>query len=153
MASKNEKVFPAGVSRRDKRIVLQERGRKYTLINESMAEVVETHVDGDLYTASDSTARCDYALFSKEFETAVLVELKGVDVDRAIEQISATIGDFSSKYSFGKYYGRIVSSKNNPIALRSNGWKKLSGICKRSGGNLKSGSVQLFDSLNADFTL
>lgn len=155
MASKNKKIFLEDKYcslAPDCMIKLSENKVEYLLKNNYSLPVFKTHVDGGMY--SDETGkRCDYALSSKEYGTIILIELKGTDIDKAVEQISSTLSDFESKYRYERYYGRIVASKVPSIALHSNKYKRLSGRIKAYKGSLISSSKKMMESLDCDFSL
>ena len=86
----------------NKKIPVSENGRKFTIDNPDKKEVVKIRVDGCLI--DDDRERCDY-LFeviipeikdegseTKNIETAIYVELKGSDIEKAFKQIMATLG-------------------------------------------------------------
>jgi hypothetical protein len=71
-------------------IVCEEKGSKITFYNEIKEPVVKIHIDDEVITDSEGK-RCDYLLLCGEKERAVFIELKGRDLKKAIEQLSATI--------------------------------------------------------------
>ena len=84
----------------NKKIAVSENGRKFTIDNPDRKEVIKIKVDGCLI--DDDRERCDY-LFeviipdtkdkeAKNIETAIYVELKGSDIEKAFKQIMATLG-------------------------------------------------------------
>lgn len=86
--------IPAGIirERRDAQIVLKEKKSKITLLNPKKKLYHEVKVDGDLYAVTETTERkCDYLEIGKETNDAFYVELKGIDVDSAYNQLLSTI--------------------------------------------------------------
>ena len=84
----------------NKKIAVSENGRKFTINNPDQKEVAKIKVDGCLI--DDDRERCDY-LFeviipdikdkeTKNIDTAIYVELKGSDIEKAFKQIMATLG-------------------------------------------------------------
>lgn len=133
-------------------ISVKENRRVYTLVNPNRLKIRKTHADGDMYTEFDGK-RCDYILSSSEFKTAILVELKGRDVEKACEQISATLDDLESKFSYSCFHGRIVSSRTPTIGLWSTNMKKLSQRLKQSGGSFVPSTGEIKEYVDAGFHL
>ena len=79
--------------------VATEKGCTYRLNNPENLMVLQTRVDGELYDSSDGK-KCDYAFSSKEFSTAILVELKGGDIKQAVRQLQSTFEAFKDKYRY-----------------------------------------------------
>ena len=84
----------------NKKIAVSENGRKLTVNNPDQKGVIKIEVDGCLI--DNDRERCDY-LFeviipdikdkeTKNIETAIYVELKGSDIEKAFKQIMATLG-------------------------------------------------------------
>jgi phosphatidylserine decarboxylase len=71
---------------RNSEILVQENGRKATVLNKDRSVFSVIKVDGGVVVQSTA---CDY-IISKAEKADLLIELKGVDVRRAVEQISAT---------------------------------------------------------------
>ena len=86
--------IPANIirERRDALIVLKEKKSKITLLNPDKKLYHEVKVDGDLYAVTETAERrCDYLELGKETKDAFYIELKGIDVDSAYEQLLSTI--------------------------------------------------------------
>ena len=81
----------------DSRIVLRENRSKFELINSEKLQVEKIKVDGCLI--SDARPRCDWVLVSNEKNKALYVELKGCEIDRAIEQLKSTLTYTRERYS------------------------------------------------------
>lgn len=82
----------------------EEKGKKFTLNNAT--DFIKVQIDGGVFPNSDKTTRCDY-LFYKEEELKrqieIFVELKGVDVTKAIKQLESSLQMFAiskTKYAF-----------------------------------------------------
>ena len=75
----------------------EEKGKKFTLNN--AADFIKVQIDGGVFPNSDKTTRCDY-LFYKEKELKrqieIFVELKGVDVTKAIKQLESSLQMFAT---------------------------------------------------------
>jgi len=75
----------------NKIIAVSEKGRKFTIENNSKHNINKVTVDGCYIT---SGKRCDYLfelLPNENVETVFYVELKGKDIAKAIEQLEATV--------------------------------------------------------------
>lgn len=74
-------------------------------------------MDGGLIKSSE-IRKCDFVLIL-ENNLCYLIELKGVNLDEACEQISKTMEYFIDKYSMKNFLGRIVISRYNTHKLRN----------------------------------
>lgn len=127
-------------------IKCEERKKKYTLVNSERKKVTSYHMDGGIVT--DVVSKCDY-LYAIEGQKpiVILIELKGVDVLKAMTQIDNTLTLFKSFFdNCSNVYGRIVVASAvpklnaNPIYVKL--YKKLA---KSYKGNLKVGSIQFIE--------
>ena len=73
----------------DQKIVLQENKSKIIFLNPNQDKILTIKVDGCVISDNE-TLRCDYALIPSD-EVEIYVELKGSDIDHAVEQIKSTI--------------------------------------------------------------
>lgn len=83
-------------------------------------------VDGYIL-ASQTGKRCDYLLVNDEGKDAYFVELKGVHIDDAIEQIDATIEALENSLVGYFFFRRIICSKAGTHKLKSSRvqfWRK-----------------------------
>lgn len=128
----------------------EEKKKKYTLVNTQKRRVVSYRMDGGIvYMDADvpeQTARCDYLyVISGGKPRAVLTELKGVDVKKAMKQINNTLDlfdDFFQKCS--NVYGRIIVTSSIPRLRATSEYVKLQKKLENSyKGNLKIGERQL----------
>lgn len=72
-------------------VVLKDKGaaRLYNLLNDLNKELVCYRVDGGLISSKD-VSKCDFGIYSED-DLLVLVELKGADYNKALEQLLSTI--------------------------------------------------------------
>ena len=101
-----------------RKVKVEENGKKAVFLNPEGVEYIRTKIDGCLIqgqTACDWMVHCDS-------HGGVLIELKGKDVDRALEQLAASF-DF------------VVNSGDRPIALA--GLIVCSGMPKHPGFDTK----------------
>lgn len=127
--------------------VCKENGKIYRLINtDRKHKILSIHIDGGvIVTDKDTppnTSKCDYVyLFDTENETtvAVLIELKGTDITKAIEQIKNTLSLFPDTFKkCAKVYGRIVFSGGTPNIQNVPPFMSLQRDLKRRNGNLSA---------------
>jgi len=88
---------------------LDDKGAKLTINNPDRIPLNKITVDGCLIT--DHRSRCDFIVEIPSTNRAIFVELKGCDVDKAIKQISATIGHTKSRFGQHKKTACIASSR------------------------------------------
>lgn len=74
-----------------KEVVVSENKRKFKVVNPRGIAVSKTRVDDCLISGND-VKKCDWLISIEDPEPiAHLIELKGCDIDRAIEQLSSTL--------------------------------------------------------------
>lgn len=78
------------------RTVAKEKGRKFSIKNKSKKTVCKVRVDSCLLTEPNKK-KCDFLFKVCETERYFLVELKGTDVNYAVEQIESTFATLNSK--------------------------------------------------------
>jgi hypothetical protein len=90
------------------KIKLRENGRQAVFLNPERTAYFVIHVDGELIK---NAVACDYVL-AKNGTGEVCVELKGTDVDHAVEQVYATALHWQENgWRFGKIAALIVCTK------------------------------------------
>lgn len=74
----------------NKIIVVREKGRKFTIQNNSSLEINKVKVDGCYITSGN---KCDYLfeIINKNITEVFYVELKGKNIEHAIKQLTATV--------------------------------------------------------------
>lgn len=129
------------VSLKDKR-----ENRKYILVNDSNKEVVVYLVDGGIITTT-SEKKCDYAIYTED-DLLILVELKGSDYLKALEQINNTITLLIKNQSIklSKMHARVVLSRMPTPAIITTEEKKLKDRLKIYKGNLEKKNILLKES-------
>tara|TARA_R100000935_G_C2780916_1_gene141666 strand:- start:188 stop:595 length:408 start_codon:yes stop_codon:yes gene_type:complete len=100
-------------STKDKIIVFSEKRSKLIVKNDSQKDVLKVTVDGCEIT---SGIRCDYLMIVNEKE--YFIELKGQDVNHAIEQIEETIKSLSSDAKNSEKVSFIICTRS-PLASTS----------------------------------
>lgn len=111
--------------------------REYRVYNECGKLITGYRVDGGIITSLD-ISKCDFAL-STEDDRIFLIELKGGNYKKALEQISNTVDLLikNTGVTAKEVNGRIVLSKYKAPALFENEEKRLIAKLKKYGGNLR----------------
>lgn len=105
--------------------------REHRAINKNICRVTQYKVDGDV--TRDTSIRCDYLVMNDDLKEAYLIELKGSDIEHALEQLEATAKRFQNELReyFVKY--RIVCSRARTQAIYGSKCKKFKQKHSRSG--------------------
>ena len=130
----------------------EEKKKKYILENTMGNHVVSYRMDGGIVHVDakvpEGVAKCDYLyVIDTDKPTAVLTELKGVDVAKAIQQIDSTLILFNGFFrKCSNVYGRIVVASTVPKLNASPAYVKLQNKLRNSyRGNLKVASRQMVE--------
>lgn len=97
--------------------------REHRAINVNRSNVSQYKIDGDV--VRDQTIRCDFLVMNEDKRDAYLIELKGSDIEHAINQLETTAARFKSELRAYKIKYRIVCSYARTQALKSNTYKKF----------------------------
>ncbi len=94
----------------DSIVAVEERKRKFIIRNTKRREIYQVTVDGCFPISS---IKCDYLFEVPELNKVFYVELKGSDVNHALEQLMATMQYqfFSSKHTSCEKNCIVVSSR------------------------------------------
>ena len=134
----------------------KENGRKYSIENRSKKEIVKYKIDKGLLTDADGE-KCDFGFYTED-DVLILVELKGSDYCKAVDQTIHTIDKLikEPQIKISKIYARIVLSKVRNPEVRSSNEKKLIRILDSYGKendnldkiqNLKRKDIQMTEVL------
>lgn len=93
-------------------IVSQENQKIHRARNEDACDVYKYKIDGDILSLPSDGMRCDYMLENETKKDVYLIELKGTDVLKALEQIEATIQKFKAKLSTYSINPRVIYRTN-----------------------------------------
>lgn len=80
----------------DDSMVAKEKGKEFRINNKSQKTICRVHIDGCLIH-DNRGKRCDYFFKICETKQCYLVELKGSDIDEAVQQIIHTFDLLNSK--------------------------------------------------------
>ena len=120
--------------RRDTMMVLKEKKSKITLLNSDKKLYYEIKVDGDLYAVTETNERkCDYLEIGKETADAFYIELKGIDVDSAYEQLLSTI----QNVNVGIVCRKVAIAVTQHIPKTSLKHQRYEKLCQKQGAELK----------------
>ena len=88
--------------------VSSENGCKHIGRNVSGHEIRQFKSDGEVIAKNADTVRCDYLLLNDEAKRAYYIELKGSDLEKAIQQIDATVRMLQDSLTGYATYRRII---------------------------------------------
>ena len=134
-----------------KEVSLREPGenRTYKLHNKSGKEIVVYKVDGGLIN-DENVLKCDNGIYT-ENDWLFLIELKGADLNHALNQINNTIDILLKRPNkkVKKLNARIVLSKVSIPRISASKENKLKQLLHKSygGGNYKKQSRLLEDTI------
>jgi hypothetical protein len=83
---------------KDPNILVRERKSRFRILNPSNKNIEKVKVDGCLITGNQEK-RCDWLFALPADQRVLYVELKGSDIEKAAEQLEATVRATSTKYS------------------------------------------------------
>lgn len=122
----------------------EEKKKRYILNNTQKKHIVSYKMDGGIIcvdaTVPAQTPKCDYLyVVEGEKPAVILVELKGVDVKKAMVQIDSTLRLFPHLFrSCSNVYGRVVVASSIPRLKAEPSYLKLQRKFMTSyRGNLK----------------
>lgn len=88
--------------------VSSENGCKHIGRNVSGHEIRQFKIDGEVIAKNSGAARCDYLLLNDDAKSAYYIELKGSDLEKAIQQIESTVQLFQTSLPDYTPYRRII---------------------------------------------
>ncbi len=134
----------------DKEIVCRENQSEYRYINNAKQRVAKIRVDGGLIL-DKNRQKCDWLLVDCDSARSFFIELKGSNVNKALEQISTSLDLLWSdinKLGICVAHARIVTSKTpTPKKMDKNKQYRLEQRLKKDcgGGKLKIQTKQLIE--------
>ena len=121
--------------------------RTYRLLNNSGKEIIVYKIDGGVIN-NDDVLKCDYGIYV-ENDLLILIELKGMDLSHALDQIDSTINVLLKQPNIKvkKLNARIVLSKIGVPRITASKENKLKQLLHKSygGGDYKKQSRTLED--------
>ncbi len=128
--------LPSGswCSTKDSNIKFEEQKSKITFVNKSKKSCLKVDVDGGVIPSNTRSARCDKLLVEKSAPLFCFVELKGGDIEHAIEQLEASLKNPKLNPECSQRKLALVVGKNHFPAsspLIQKGMKKISSLNAR----------------------
>jgi hypothetical protein len=96
----------------DSKITVKRDGRKATFDNPERATI--KRIDLDCWMPSTDSPKADY-IVSKPNVVDVIIELKGKDIDHAVEQIVATLVKWKKSLSYSAKIGGLIVFTRCPM--------------------------------------
>ena len=129
----------------------EENKKKYVLQNTKKKHVILYKMDGGIIAEDSSvppnTSKCDYLFVIGDdlMPWAILTELKGVDVSKALNQLKETLVLFKDVFrKFGHVYARAIVTSSTPKLKASPEYVTLELLIRRDyKGNIKIAERQL----------
>lgn len=125
-------------------IKCEEKKKKYILENSMKNQVISFRMDGGIIVVDSSVPdklnKCDFLFVVHSQErSAILIELKGMDVPKALKQIQETLNLYRDFWKgFAHIYGRIIVVSSTPDLKANPGYVNLVKTLKKTyHGNVK----------------
>lgn len=122
----------------------EENKKKYVLENTKKNHVILYKMDGGIISEDKSvplnTNKCDYLfVIGDETRIAVLTELKGVNVSKALIQLKGTLLLYKNVFcKFGRVYARAIVTSSTPNLKASPEYVNLERMIRKDyKGNIK----------------
>ena len=134
-----------------KEVSLREPGESqtYRFYNKSEKEIVVYKIDGGIIS-NDGVLKCDHGIYTED-DSLYLIELKGADLNHALDQINSTIDILIKRPSIKvkKLNARIVLSRVSIPRIAASKENKLKQLLHKSygGGDYKKQSRTLEDTI------
>ena len=101
-------LLPNHCRPRQKIIVSEESRVKHIARNVNKNRIRQIKIDGDMWTKGTEITRADYLILNEDKKVAYIIELKGSNIEHALEQIKNTDVNLSTALSDFQKYWRIV---------------------------------------------
>ena len=112
--------YPSYCKKYADKIISHENKSTHIAYNVDKCAVRQIKVDGDILKRNDnSQCRADYLILNMNKKTAYIIELKGVDIKHAFEQIENTDEHLQKALAGHKIYWRVVYCSRS-LKMRSN---------------------------------
>ncbi len=133
------------VEHNDKRkiCVAEENGKKYQLFNKSGITIKKVKVDKCLQQKANEK-RCDFLMEAKKLKRVFFIELKGGDLNKAVNQIYSSIVYLKNEFKNYKIDARIVGSKDVPDIKITANYKKLAKEILPKNGTIERGTNNIY---------
>ena len=91
------------------KIVCKENKKEYTLNNSNKYTILKCHLDTGAITGNEEK-KCDYLINILNIKNLIFVELKGKSINKACEQIEASLLHFKKLTKFYSIHARIIGT-------------------------------------------
>lgn len=95
--------------------------REHRALNMDACLVTQYRIDGDVIR--DASICCDFLVMNDDRRDAYLIELKGSDIDHALDQLEATAARFQTELREYRVRYRLVCSRVKTQAMHSTKYK------------------------------
>lgn len=126
--------------------IAEENGKKYQLNNASNFTVKKVKVDKCL-EVSRGGKRCDYLMYTRELKKVFFIELKGGNLNKAVNQIYSTILYLKSEFADYRINARIVNSKDVPQFKNTPDYRRLAREVLPTKGTIERGTNIYIESI------
>lgn len=123
--------------------VAYENGKRYELNNTSDIAIRKVKVDRCL--AHDAgEKRCDFLMDTYELKRVFFIELKGGDLNKAVNQIYLTIIFLKTEFKRYRINARIVGSRDVPGFNNTPDYKRLAKEVLPTNGTIERGTNNIY---------
>ena len=123
--------------------IAYENGKTYTINNESNVVVRKVKIDKCI-AQKVNEKRCDFLFDIDEMKRVFFVELKGGDLNKAVNQIHSTILYLKDEFKNFRIDARIVGSKDVPGFKNTPDYKKLAKVVLPTNGRIERGTNRVY---------
>jgi len=110
-------------------VVSKENGNQHILYNKSLCNVFQYHIDGGI-NSTNIGERCDFIVEAEKTPRphAYIIELKGSDLNKAINQIQKTIADYKVRLEGYVILPRIIIHRTSTHDIRGKKYRDLKSL-------------------------
>ena len=88
--------------------------------------------------------RCDFLMDVEECKKVYFIELKGGNLDKAVQQICDSIAYLKPEFTNYTFEARIVGSRDSPDFLSSDNYRKLAKLILPTNGKIRRGTNKFY---------
>lgn len=128
-----------------KTCTVSEKGKTYTLLNESGFKVKLVAVDKCIIR-EEGNKSCDFLLNidEKQVKRAIFIELKGGDLAHALQQVYDSLIYLKDEFKSHQFDARIVGTRDVPGYINIPTYKRLDKVLRSTGGTLKRATNKMY---------
>jgi hypothetical protein len=121
----------------------EENGKKYELRNSSATLLKKVKIDKCI-AQKTGEKRCDFLIQAHDLNRSIFIELKGGNLNNAVNQIYDTITFLKDELINNIIDARIVGSKDVPGFTNTPDYKKLAREVLTSNGTIKRSTNKIY---------